>query len=153
MNKGFITPVAEAGFWTYVIISYNLLSYENARAWLPCRLNAISISVCIKGEKVKVFPTLNELSITDEDVWESGGIAPPFLTTAIDGTEWSASRPYCFNPGETPLPPGTHWVGGWVGVRASLDVMKDKSFSCRESNPGRLSSSPSLYRLSYRGAI
>jgi hypothetical protein len=34
-------------------------------------------------------------------------------------------------------PPGTHWIGGWVGPRAVLDaVVKRKIPSpCRESNP------------------
>jgi hypothetical protein len=31
----------------------------------------------------------------------SGGIAPPFLESALDGGEWSASRPYRFTPFET----------------------------------------------------
>jgi hypothetical protein len=31
----------------------------------------------------------------------SGGISPPFLTSALDGGEWSASRPCRFTPGET----------------------------------------------------
>jgi hypothetical protein len=34
-------------------------------------------------------------------MWRSGGIAPPFLTSAVDGDEWSASHP----PGKSP---GTH---------------------------------------------
>jgi hypothetical protein len=34
-----------------------------------------------------------------------GRIVPPFLTSALDGGEWSASRPGRFTPGETPLPP------------------------------------------------
>jgi hypothetical protein len=25
--------------------------------------------------------------------WESGGIAPPLLTSALDGGDWSASHP------------------------------------------------------------
>jgi hypothetical protein len=32
---------------------------------------------------------------------ESGGIAPPFLSSALDGGEWSAWRPGHFIPGET----------------------------------------------------
>jgi hypothetical protein len=27
-----------------------------------------------------------------DDIWGSGGIDPPFLTLALDGGEWSASR-------------------------------------------------------------
>jgi hypothetical protein len=45
------------------------------------------------------------------------------LTPALDGVEWSASRPGRFTPREGV--PGTHWIGGWVGPRAVLDaVMK-----------------------------
>jgi hypothetical protein len=50
----------------------------------------------------------------------SGGIAPPFLTLALDGGEWSASCP-SLTAGETA--PGTHCKGGWVGPRASLHIM------------------------------
>jgi hypothetical protein len=39
----------------------------------------------------------------------SGGIAPPFLTSALDGGEWSASRPGRFTSGE--IAADTHWVG------------------------------------------
>jgi hypothetical protein len=34
-----------------------------------------------------------------EDAWESKGIAPPFLTPALDGSEWSTSRFGPFTPG------------------------------------------------------
>jgi hypothetical protein len=57
------------------------------------------------------------------------------VTSALDGGEWSASRPGRFTPRERAL--GTHWIGGWVGPRAVLDaVVKRKIPSpCRESNP------------------
>jgi hypothetical protein len=42
-----------------------------------------------------------------------------FLTLALVGGEWSASRPGLFTPGERA--PSSHWIGGWVGPRASLD--------------------------------
>jgi hypothetical protein len=35
-----------------------------------------------------------------------------FLTSALDGSEWSASRPGRFTPRERV--PGTNWIGGWV---------------------------------------
>jgi hypothetical protein len=44
-----------------------------------------------------------------------------FLTSALDGGEWSASRPGHFTPKERA--PGTHWIGSLVGPRASLDAM------------------------------
>jgi hypothetical protein len=44
-----------------------------------------------------------------------------FSTSALDGGEWSASRPgRVFTPGERT--PGTHCTGGWVGLRAGLDT-------------------------------
>jgi len=57
-----------------------------------------------------------------------------FLTLALDGGEWSASRPSHTLPlGKDP--PGTHWIGGWVGLRAGLDT-EEKSFaSARDRAP------------------
>jgi hypothetical protein len=58
-----------------------------------------------------------------------------FLTLALDGGEWSASRPGRFTPRERA--PCTHWVGGWVGPRAILDAVVKRKFpsTLRESNP------------------
>jgi hypothetical protein len=55
-----------------------------------------------------------------EAYWGSGGIAHS-LTSALDGDEWSASRPGRFTPRESD--PGTHWIGGWVGHRAVRDAV------------------------------
>jgi hypothetical protein len=41
-----------------------------------------------------------------------------FLTSALVGGQWSASRPGRFTPGETA--PGTHCIGGGVDLRAGL---------------------------------
>jgi hypothetical protein len=43
------------------------------------------------------------------------------VTSALDGGEWSASRPGRFTPRERA--PGSHWIGGWVGPRAVLDAV------------------------------
>jgi hypothetical protein len=72
----------------------------------------------------KVVPALNYLSVTPRNVWGSGCIAPPFLTSALDRGEWSASRPSCFTPGE--IAAGAHWIGGWVGAGAGMDVMEKR---------------------------
>jgi hypothetical protein len=40
-----------------------------------------------------------------------------FLTSALFGGAWSASRP-------CRLTPGTHFIGGWVDPRAGLDDME-----------------------------
>jgi hypothetical protein len=56
-----------------------------------------------------------------EAYWGSGDTAPLIVTSALDGGEWSASRPGSFTPTEKTL--GTHWIGGWVGTRAVLDAV------------------------------
>jgi len=46
------------------------------------------------------------------------------LTSALDGSGWSVSCSGCYTP-------GTHWIGGWVGPRASLDmvaIMRKEAF-------------------------
>jgi hypothetical protein len=72
--------------------------------------------------------------------WGSGSIAHAFLNLALDGGEWSVSRSGRFTPREIAL--GTHWIGGWVGLRAGLDaVVRSKLPSpYRDMNPR--SSSP-----------
>jgi hypothetical protein len=49
-----------------------------------------------------------------------------FLTSALAGGESPASRPGSFTPGEKV--PATHWIGGWVDPRASLDVVEKRKF-------------------------
>jgi hypothetical protein len=39
-----------------------------------------------------------------------------FLTSALDASEWSASRSCHFSPEERAH--GTYWIEGWVGPRA-----------------------------------
>jgi hypothetical protein len=73
---------------------------------------------------------------------------PHFLDLGLLGGEWSASRSCRFTPGERA--PDTHWIGGWVGPRADLNVEKSKFLSLPglELRPlGCLAHSQSLYRL------
>jgi hypothetical protein len=44
-----------------------------------------------------------------------------FLTSALAGGEWSASRP-------GPLYPGTHWIRGWVDPRAGMNDVQKRKF-------------------------
>jgi len=46
------------------------------------------------------------------------------LASALDGGDWSASRPGRFIPRERAR--GTPWIGGWVGSRAVLDLREMK---------------------------
>jgi hypothetical protein len=62
-----------------------------------------------------------------------------FLTSALVGGEWSKSRPGRFTPGERA--PRTHWIGGWVDLRAGLDDLEKRKlltlpgFELRPSSP------------------
>jgi hypothetical protein len=49
-----------------------------------------------------------------------------FLTSALVGGEWSNSRPGRYIPGERA--PGTHWIGGWLDFKASLDDLEKRKF-------------------------
>jgi hypothetical protein len=59
-----------------------------------------------------------------------------FLTSAVDVRERSNSNLDRFTPEERP--PGTHWIGGWVGSMAGLDILDktETSRPLRNSNPG-----------------
>jgi hypothetical protein len=48
-----------------------------------------------------------------------------FLTSALAGDEWSASRPSRFTLAETVL--GSHWIEGWVEPRVGLDDAEKKN--------------------------
>jgi hypothetical protein len=68
-----------------------------------------------------------------EDIRGNGGIAPPFFTLALEGGEWSASRP---TSGERA--PGTHWIGDWVDSIAGVDVVgRENSCQSWDSKHGR----------------
>jgi hypothetical protein len=50
-------------------------------------------------------------------------IAPPFLTSALDGCELSPSGSRRFAPEERA--PGTHCTERWMGSRAGLQIIKN----------------------------
>jgi hypothetical protein len=52
----------------------------------------------------------------------SGGIAPPFLTSALDWVSGQIHASAAAPPGDTA--PDTHWIGGWVDSRAGLGFME-----------------------------
>jgi hypothetical protein len=58
--------------------------------------------------------------------YEGVDVSHIFLTSAVAGDEWSASRPCRFTPGERA--PGTHWIRGWVNPRAGLDDVEKRKF-------------------------
>jgi hypothetical protein len=77
-----------------------------------------------------------------------------FLTSALAGGEWSASRPCRFTIGERALV--TYWIGGWVSPRACLDNVEKRKFLTLPGLEFRPLGGParrqSLYRLHYPGS-
>jgi hypothetical protein len=71
---------------------------------------------------VKLSLCLTNEALCWEDFWGNGYIDPFFffLTMALVGVKWSASRPGHFIHRERA--PGTYWIGGWMGPRAGLDT-------------------------------
>jgi hypothetical protein len=64
----------------------------------------------------------NQLCTTQLRHIGSGGIAPPFLISALDGGETSASHLSRFTPCEKDR--STHCIGGWISPRAGLDIVE-----------------------------
>jgi hypothetical protein len=94
---------------------------------------SLVVKVYIGLIKAKLFLCLINQALCYEDTRGSGGVAPPFLNSALDGGEWSASR-----PGH--LTPGTHRIAGWAGHRADLVDMERGKKPLLGFDPGLSSS-------------
>jgi hypothetical protein len=81
-------------------------------------VSCLSQKLTSASDEVKAKLSLYVISYTllHEDVWGSAGIAPPFLTSELDGSEWSSSRSCSFNL-------GNHLIRGWVGTKASRPLV------------------------------
>ena len=98
------------------------------------------------GKKVKVTLVQQALKLcTGRTAHRGVEVQLPFMTTAPEGGEGSASRSGRSLPRETR---GTHCMGGWVGPRAGLEKVRKISPPGTRS-PDRPARSQSLYRLSY----
>jgi hypothetical protein len=77
--------------------------------------------------------------------WRREGCEEVQLLFILDlGTKWEWVVRVTPRPR---FPPGTHWIGGWVGLRAGLDTEARGKILClcRGSNPGSLFCSQTLY--------
>jgi hypothetical protein len=90
----------------------------------------------VKGTFVPVFKSLSTTPWSR--IKRSGGVAPSLLTLALDGGEWSASRPCRFAPSKTA--PGAHFIGDGVG--AALDAVEKSPVPAVSRTPNPRSSNP-----------
>jgi hypothetical protein len=130
--------------WSLPACNFDLLVLFPNIWILPHLQRTCSLSLCCKGKKVN-SPTTRHAGAWGERKYSSYS----FSTSALDGGEWSASRPgRTFTPGERI--PCTHCTAGLVGPRAGLDTEDRGKILCprRGSNPGRLDRSQTLYCLS-----
>jgi hypothetical protein len=83
-------------------------------------------------------------------VFGSGGMRPCILNLGTR-RRWSASRTGHFIPVERD--PGVHWIGGWVGLWASVNAVAKRKISAPTGNgiPIVQPVVKSLYWLSYLG--
>jgi hypothetical protein len=65
-----------------------------------------------------------------------------FLTSALGGGEWLASRPDRFTPGERAY--RIRWTRGWVGLRAVLNTEKKKKYFIPIGNQSKIPGRPAL---------
>jgi hypothetical protein len=88
----------------------------------------------VKG-KVKLSLCFNRAPRHEDVLGEWRCSSTHSLTSALDGGEWSASRPGRFTTSERAL--GTHWIGGWVGPRAGVHAVVKRKIPSprRETNP------------------
>jgi hypothetical protein len=124
-----------------------LLSWFTNRI-LHCLMFSIFL-ILYRNVKVKLSLCLTNQALRHEGVWGSW-----FLTSALVGGEWSASRPCRFTPGKRV--PDTHWLGGCVDPRVGLDDLEKRKFltlpGLKLRSLGRPARSQSLYRLCYPGS-
>jgi hypothetical protein len=60
-------------------------------------------------------------------MWGSGGVAQPFLISALDVGEQSASHPSRFASRERV--PGTHWIGEYMDPTAGPEAVAYRKIS------------------------
>jgi hypothetical protein len=121
--------------WDHVLIKC-----KNLGKWRP-------IHAANMNKSASCFCTFLTEYHAMEAYWWSGGIVlHAFLTSALDGGEWSCSRPGHFTTKERA--PGTHWIGDWVGTGRGGDE-KNSQPSPGLEPPDHPARSPALYPLSY----
>jgi hypothetical protein len=80
-------------------------------------------SLCLQVEG-KLSLCFNWAPLHEDVLGERRYSSTHYLTSALDGGEWSASRPGRFTPKERAT--GMHLMGGWVVPKAGLDAVEKR---------------------------
>jgi hypothetical protein len=107
-DPDFLFPLLD-GKWKWKLCCLFLQDLRNSLYRIACLI------------KVKLPLCFNWASRHEGVLGEWRYSSTPYLTSALDGGEWSASRPGHLTPRERA--PGTYWIEGWAGPRASLDAV------------------------------
>ena len=101
----------------------NIIRYEMSLALKKLEIVKFSLSASLRHGSIGIVPLIHDLSTRWRQL-----------------TSWSS----CFTLGRNPC---THWIGSWVGYRASLGIWKKRKISCpyQDSNPALSSLYPSRY--------
>jgi hypothetical protein len=90
--QGVYWPDCKIARWT-VQISF-LSSHKEELMYSVCHNAKMNLKWHVELKaKTKLSPCLINWALCYEDVWESGGIAPPFLTLELSEGELSVPRP------------------------------------------------------------
>jgi hypothetical protein len=73
-------------------------------------------------------------ALCHEDIWWSGGIAPPFFTLALDGESSQLHTQAALPPGKDLLVP-TGYKAAWAPVPIWMLRRTEESYPCQELNP------------------
>jgi len=98
-----------------------------------CSISCESLArICVRHRvkhkvKVKLSLCFNQAPRLEGVLGEWRYSYTPSLTSALDGGEWSASRPGRFTP--RVRAPSTPWIRVWVGPRAGPDAVANRKVS------------------------
>jgi hypothetical protein len=138
-KKGRCLSYYGSGVWFCYYIPH---SAGRSLVWWLCVMNTAKLTSILTRKYVVSFHTLQ----VTKALWESRGIALHYFLSghwkALNGQRHAPAAPY---PRDRP---GTHCTGGWVGLRAALDMCGNSSPHL-DSIPGASRRRQSLYQLFY----
>ena len=100
-------------------IVYHLPSKVNLSVDFPVNMSKLNKGFCTNGTCKLFCPCHEDIEGERQMVWHS-----LFLTSVQDGGEWSTSHSSHCTHGERT--PGTRGIGGWIGLRASIDSLEKR---------------------------